>query len=367
MSLTLSSLYSCLPADVMGVLPADQTVVPNASAIPHGVFSGCVSTEGEIEVIRPPGSSDSTESWVAIDIIGATNFIKAAISIDQHDMWVYAVDGSYIEPQKVQAVIIASGERYSVLVKTAKPGDFKIRANSISVPQMITGYALLSVNGTTEDNVIETLPHMDIVGRPTSPDVLIFSDDNAVPFPPRQIPESADALHIINIHQDGSTYLWALNSTRLMPADFEDETPILLDPNPQARDNVTITTRNGTWVDLVFVTARYPNPSHPIHKHGNKMYRIGSGNGPFKWASVDEAIKEKPDSFNLVNPPRRDSFVSPAARVDISWMVVRYEVASPGAWLLHCHISNHMMGGMSMVIQDGIDAWPEVPPEYQIL
>jgi hypothetical protein len=34
--------------------------------------------------------------------------------------------------------------------------------------------------------------------------------------------------------------------------------------------------------------------------------------------------------------------------------------------LLHCHVETHLNGGMGMVIMDGIDRWPSIPPEYAI-
>ncbi|KND88272.1 Laccase-1 [Tolypocladium ophioglossoides CBS 100239] len=48
------------------------------------------------------------------------------------------------------------------------------------------------------------------------------------------------------------------------------------------------------------------------------------------------------------------------------WSVFRYLSDNPGPWLFHCHIELHQMGGMSIAILDGVDVWPEVPPEYQI-
>jgi FtsP/CotA-like multicopper oxidase with cupredoxin domain len=345
----------------VALIPRNPKATLNVSNIPGNVYDGCSPTEGNVEVISPLKYSASAEHWVAVDIIAATSFLRGAFSIDEHDMYVYAVDGSYIEPQKVQALDFTNGDRYSVLVKADRPGAYKIRVSSTSALQMITGYAILSVGGLADDRVSESQAHINVVGEPKSPDVLPFNPSKAVPFPAAQIPQSADDLYILNMYQDGATYLWALNSTGLMPGDFEDETPILLKPDPGARDNVTITTRNGTWVDLVFITTDVASPEHPIHKHGNKMYLIGLGTGPFEWASVDQARKEKPQLFNLVDPLPRDTILTPAPTGEVAWAVVRYQVTNPGPWLLHCHINNHMMGGMSMVIQDGIDAWPEMP------
>ena len=78
---------------------------------------------------------------------------------------------------------------------------------------------------------------------------------------------------------------------------------------------------------------------------------------------MDEAIAAQPESFNLVNPPYRDTFVTRFERS--AWIALRYQATNPGPWMFHCHIELHMAGGMSAAILDGVDAWPEIPEEYQ--
>jgi FtsP/CotA-like multicopper oxidase with cupredoxin domain len=334
----------------------------NAAALPLGIFEGCKETEGPTEVIT--AKSPGRNSWMAIDIISALDFVSGVVAIDGHDMWVYAMDGSYIEPQKVQALTLANGERYSVLVKTERPGDFAIRCHANSAPQTIIGNAILHVPG----HVIDPSPpkqYMDIIGNPLSSDVVVFNLTAAPPYPPDPPAKKADDLHVLNMRLDGSSYRWALNSTGLLPETLDQNLPpVLFRPDTAKFGNVSIVTRNDTWVDLVFYASVFPMAPHPIHKHGVKMFEIGSGTGPFKWKSVEEAMKEIPHQFNLDNPPRRDTVRSLPARTAVSWVAVRYHVSNPGAWLLHCHIMNHMVGGMMMVILDGIEAWPEIPPEY---
>ncbi|GJN78491.1 hypothetical protein PLIIFM63780_001985 [Purpureocillium lilacinum] len=356
----------CLPARVMAAFGGDANALRQDKVIP-GVFEGCKETEGATEVINATYRGDGAHDWIAIDLIGATNFATPVVSIDGHDMWVYAMDGSYIEPQKVQIINMANGERYGVLVKLGGAGQFKIRANSNTAAQMIVGNAVLNVKGQQSGNSTkeEAKAYIDIVGNPTSKDLVIFDQAIAHPFPPAPVAQRADATFVLNMRLDGASYLWALNSSRLQPmAFFDARPPVLFNPKPWEHDNVTITTRNGTWVDLVFLSSVYPMPPHPIHKHGNKMFQIGSGQGDWRWASVEEALRDVPGQFNLRDPPQRDGFLSLQATKGRNWVVVRYEVVNPGAWLLHCHINNHMMGGMMMIIQDGVDAWPVKPNEH---
>jgi FtsP/CotA-like multicopper oxidase with cupredoxin domain len=64
-------------------------------------------------VIVPPAGA----KWLALDIISAAGVATLAFSIDEHPMWVYAVDAHYIEPLKVDALTVANGDRYSIFVQ----------------------------------------------------------------------------------------------------------------------------------------------------------------------------------------------------------------------------------------------------------
>ncbi|GAM82783.1 hypothetical protein ANO11243_007690 [Dothideomycetidae sp. 11243] len=351
---------SCVPPQVIGALGGGKL---DLGAIPAGMFSGCKATSGSTEIVYSEKSECGNEHWIALDIIGAINFLTSTFSIDEHDMWVYAMDGGYIEPQKVQAIYLNNGDRYSVLVNTTKTGQFQIRNNANSVPQIIIGHAILSVGGVDDGNATSQ-SYITIGGAPVSSDVVFFNQSIAHPYPPSPIPEKADAFFPLVMEVAGASYLWTVNYTKLEPTDLDNNVPTLFHPQPYIQNNVTITTLNNTWVDLLFIGKTLLMPPHPMHKHGNHMYQIGSGSGTFNWSSTEEAMQYIPEQFNLVNPPRRDAFNSPATLTGPSWLMVRYQVTNPGPWLLHCHINNHAAGGMMMVIQDGVDAWPTVPEAY---
>ena len=160
----------------------------NLSAIPAGAFSGCKEPKGSIEIIQAELSSISTHQWIAIDIIGSINFMTAMVSIDEHDMWVYAMDGSYIHPQKVQALVLTNGDRYSVMLKISKAGRFNIRCNSISDPQILVGHAVLDIHSSCGNtNTGESKPYISIAGVPLAKDVVVFNQSTAAPFPPESI------------------------------------------------------------------------------------------------------------------------------------------------------------------------------------
>jgi len=116
-------------------------------------------------------------------------------------------------------------------------------------------------------------------------------------------------------------------------------------------------------VDIILQT-NPRNPQHPIHKHGTSAYIIGQGAGPFNWSSVAEAVAASPASFNLVDPPLRDGFVTAPAPTDFSWTVIRYQAPVNTITFMHCHINEHLFGGMAVVLLEGADHLPPIPEEY---
>lgn len=308
--------------------------------------------------------SGDGEQWLALDLIATFGVLAIMFSIDSHPMYIYAVDGAFVEPILVEAIPIQNGARFSVLIKLQDLGNFNIRVSSIGASQSISNYATLSYHeaGQPAPNT-PSVAYINDIGASTTADVTVFSQRLMRAFPPVTIPSTADNTFVLSMIVAGQTYLWALNNT-IYPLTHQMQDPLLFNPQPFISNNVTISTLNNTWVDLVFVTATWPQPQHPMHKHGGKMFLIGSGTGPFPYATVAEAMQAQPASFNFATPPRRDTFATAATVNQSAWLAVRYYSNDPGAWFLHCHISSHFDGGMSVAIQDGVDVFPVVPPEY---
>jgi FtsP/CotA-like multicopper oxidase with cupredoxin domain len=249
-----------------------------------------------------------------------------------------------------------------------KAKNYAIRAASVSDAQIIDGFAVLSYK--SHDNPgynvnagkLSSTPFVNRAGKPSAGNITYFNQSKMVSFPaqfPQPAPQPAQTF-ILDLTTVGASYIWALNSTALNNTFIDNlDVPLLFqDPSKFNSQNVTIKTLNNTWVDLIFSAQTFPQPIHPIHKHSNKGFQIGQGTGPFPWKSVAEAAAALPANFNLVNPPYRDGFTTAPTIDKGAWTVMRYHVVNPGAFIIHCHIQSHFEGGMSMVILDGVDAWP---------
>lgn len=338
----------------------------NPSAIPVGLQSGCVATEGSTEVIEV----DAASQWVSLNFISAASSKAVVVSVDQHQMWVYAVDGTYIKPQPADTIFMYNGERYSAMVRLDQtPGDYTIRVANNLPDQLISGYATMSYKRGVSTN--GSIPYINYGGINVSTAVLALDQTALVPFNQPPPAATADATYILNLGRFGANWKWSMNNLTAYNLSKDDNSPLLFNPNSADALNPdqTIRTKNNTWVDIIMQVLIAPEnpaqPPHPVHKHSNKAYLIGSGNGVFNYSSVAQAMQHIPQSFDLATAQLRDSFTTPAILFGPAWIAIRYFVQNPGAFFLHCHIQTHLAGGMALTIMDGVDEWPELPAEYE--
>lgn len=277
-------------------------------------------------------------------------------------MYVYEVDGRYIEPQLAHQIPIYNGERYSVMVRLdKKPANYTMRVAG-NGNQVISGFATVTYKGG-EQSHHKSVPYIDYGGVNTTASVIPLNTTKLPPYPPILPSNSADDFHLLTLGRINSSWEWTLDGTSFLPPDLAAMEPAILNPKaPGLESSLKIKTRNDTWVDIVFqLTIPEPTklqPPHPIHKHSNKAFLIGVDQGKFTWRSTEDALRESPRSF-LDTPIYRDTFVT--ASTGEAWILIRYHVENPGAFLLHCHMETHLHSGMGLVLLDGVDAWPEVP------
>lgn len=92
--------------------------------------------------------------------------------------------------------------------------------------------------------------------------------------------------------------------------------------------------------------------THPFHAHGDHYFDIGCGSGVYDMTQNEERLKARGykvatrDTTNLYRVPPSTS----AKQGEVfSWRAWRIRVTSPGVWMIHCHILQHMIMGMQTV------------------
>jgi laccase len=92
---------------------------------------------------------------------------------------------------------------------------------------------------------------------------------------------------------------------------------------------------NSTVQLILQDTSIFEFETHPFHLHGYSVYIVGKGYGNYDPAT-------SPASFNLINPPLRNTYGVPSG----GWLALRFVADNPGVWLLHCHLEIHTSWGM---------------------
>ncbi|KAI5829857.1 hypothetical protein K523DRAFT_352145 [Schizophyllum commune Tattone D] len=376
------------------------------SAIPEDTWNTCNATSADRQLYTL--EVDPTNgTWASFGIVNIGGLWEMKFSIDEHPLYVYAIDGQYVNTTRpFDMVSVPSGVRYQVLVKLDKDAGaaYTIRAAANVVPQVITGYGVLQYSGNSTINTstkntfvapatgYPALPtsaaSMDYTGAPvgrnnTAKTLTTELDPwvDAPPFPANPPLTEADGnitMVVLGMSRPNST-TWAANNTGLQGPLYEEGDPLIWPsvwkPAAEAMQNnsgplagsalinaksVTILP-NDTIVDVI-MTVTGEHPLHPMHKHYNQFWVIGQGQGEWNYSSVAEAAAAMPENFNFVNPPVRDSYNTPAS-TDFAWLAIRYRTVNPGPDLIHCHLSQHATGGMVEVLLEGIEL-VELPEEY---
>ncbi|GKZ84373.1 hypothetical protein AnigIFM56816_009696 [Aspergillus niger] len=327
----------------------------------------CPPQEQINELTRPElksllkGGNMSDMGYDLINIAGSSSLV---FSVDEHPLYIYAVDGRYVEPVLVDALTIHIGARYSVMAKLDQAaGNYTVRVANSYANQIINGTAVLSYQAPIEQDFVSQ-PYITEIGTAVSRQTSILDESNLVPFPAIPPASDVDRTYILNIHMYNASYRWVLGNDSY-PLSLEHlSTPVLYNIS-SIPVQYTLPTFNDTWVDIIF-NVTVDEPQHPLHKHSNKFFVIGEGTGPWTYSSVAEAVEHIPEKFNFVNPQIRDTYPTPNSREGGAWLAIRYYVENPGPFLLHCHVLMHQVGGLDIALLDGIDAWPTVPENVNL-
>jgi len=350
----------CIPPTNKLIQGAQYT--QNLANLPDNAYYTCTPYSGSNYTL----SVDASAGWQAISLINPSAFAILKVTVDSHKLYVYESNGNFIVPQAVDDIVVAGGDRISFLIKLDQaPGDYQIRVANDGINQVISGFGVLSYNGGSDALVGTAAINY---GGQNLTSLVTFNPAAAAPFPASSVAATADASFVLDIMKNPAqpldSWSWTLNGVDAYNQTRDDEAPPLLFQNPSSipDSDLILRTYSGQWVDLIIKVAGPVAEPHPIHKHANKFYVIGSGVGDFNFTSVADA-QAAGYSFNLVNPPYVDGYTSTPAEGNATWMVFRYEVNTPGAWLFHCHIQTHLSGGMAVAILDAVDAFPAIPSD----
>jgi FtsP/CotA-like multicopper oxidase with cupredoxin domain len=350
-----------------GCIPASNALVQGPqynrtlSALPAGAYDQCTPFTGTNYTV----TVDPKDGWAAMSFISAAGSALFNIAIDGHKLYVYSINGQDIAPQTVDQIPVTNGDRISFFVKLDQPAaDYTIRVANAGLNQVISGFGVLSYKGSS--GPASVAPSMTYGGANTTAIVPLVRAA-AAPFAGigPGVAADSDKTFLLDIMKtpppSQQAWSWVLSGNQTYAESLDDQKPLLYqDPSTIPDSPLVLKTNYGEWIDLIIIINGPLAQPHPIHKHANKFYVLGAGVGSFNYSTVAEAAANG-YPINLINPPYVDGYTSIPAEGNSSWLVLRYKVDTPGAWLLHCHVQTHMSGGMAVAILDGVDKFPTLP------
>ncbi|WP_037616822.1 multicopper oxidase family protein [Streptomyces aureus] len=256
---------------------------------PYHLINGRVPTD-------PASYTGKPGSRVRLRIINAGADTAYRVALGGHKMTITHTDGFPVDHEEVDALLVAMGERYDVLV-TLDDGVFPLVA--LAEGKDVSGMALVRTgSGALPDPAVRP---GELDGRTVTAGQLRASDGARL--------EAKEPDQVIRVKLTGSMggYDWAINGKRF---DMNDPTADPLLVQEGQRVQLDFINSSGMW--------------HPMHLHGH-TYQLGDGG------------------------PRKDTtIVLPRSKVSVV-----FDADNPGQWMLHCHNAYHSEAGMMALLAYG--------------
>lgn len=329
--------------------------------------------------------------------IGGHSLSYSVLGVEDHtDLRVIEADGGYTKPHSTTFLQIASGQRFSALLKTKTCDELKqsgkldyyIQIESRERPSNTTNYAILRYNNTcmipsnSSKSVSNTIyPTRKPIALP--PTVNGFLDYVLQPLYPNDFPSASQVTRrvVLNVQQVLDKYIVWKDSNVSWTADTNDSAPHTTPSRPYL---VSLYTNQTAYMPSYSAAVKNggPDPStntfpakigevleivlqnigahaidnetgggldvHPWHAHGGHYYDIGGGPGAFDPDVAEERLKgTEPVLRDTTMLFRYDATTQPDGKH--GWRAWRLRVQQPGVWMIHCHTLQHMVMGMQTV------------------
>ncbi|XP_046671600.1 laccase-6-like [Homalodisca vitripennis] len=336
-------------------------------------------------------------------IVNSAIYCPVQVSIDNHTLLMISSDTNSFQPLEVDSLMVNAGERFSFVLKANQtPGCYWMRLRGLGdcgpKKSSTHGEVFVCYNGaTTEPSDIPTYDEGRRSGKILNPVQVFKGEDysnnelillsNLTGMDPEKYGYNGTPDTTIYIQQHAQLYFEAdapgpwqqFNNITFEFTPFSMLTQremlsasVVCDDVPDSRHCI------GTFcvcpytkkvplyalVEIVLVDISvFREQDHPIHMHGYKFHVVAMGTigDNVSLDYVRDLNERHLIPKKLINAPAKDTISVPNA----GYTILRFRANNPGFWLFHCHVTNHMVLGMAMVLQVGeYHEMPDTPPNF---
>lgn len=282
------------------------------------VNPNCVGGAKRFEVQFEPGKR------YLIRVVGVLMNAYQKFTIDGHMLQVVASDFTPIVPYMTDNIILASGQRYDVIVEANQPSNqnywlrapYQTYCNQMGNDNADNILGIVRYTGSDSADPTTTI----------SPNVNNSCNDEPLasltPWVSHDVAPYATQEYVRMgwYYELNTVFHWTLHE-ETFTIDYNN--PSLLElanggNNFTVTDNVYVSTApSGTFLYLIIQDLTLVNAYHPLHLHGHDFYVLAQGNGLFD-------VNATP--INTKNPPRRDT----ATSLGNGYLVLGIKMDNPG-------------------------------------
>jgi len=291
------------------------------------------------------------------------------LNIPQHEATLVEVDSTLVKPvvaDPLDGYDINVAQRMSVIVKADQnPGNYYVTVGIDEAPDLRTAFILHYKNATAIQQLVTQAPPMNqLVFFNKSIDAVATATPTLQPFDAKVKTPDSNRTLILNVTMtpDGDRFL-VNNKTFTSAANRHLLEMAYKDPKSVLQLANVYELKLGETVDLVIHLGNC-FMAHPWHIHGNAFWDMGGGNGFYNEATSKAKLAKSTVQRDTVSVR---SFISTSVAGSCGWRVLRLQVTNPGLWHMHCHIHDHMMNGMQIVLAAGLDKLPQIPTSLRTM
>jgi L-ascorbate oxidase len=299
-------------------------------------------------------------------VIGMGMDSMLSFRVANHSMKVIEADGILVNPVKTDHLELNSAQRYSVLIKMDQPIDnYWIQTEAVPGPGPGNGFALLCYEGAPR------LPHLrNLNPQKQTPELELTEwilpqltpNPNIIQPVVYRVPEEYDREIVIRSFQRNINGFTKFDINGNIFTGYK--TPIF----HQIRNGVNFSNAEpqvfelivGEKIQMVFEN-RFSDDQeceqHPWHLHGHTVHVVGNGPDEYNPVTarriIERNVLENRNQFRDVVtlfPNRSDEKNSSGTAC--GWTAIRFVVDNPGVWLVHCHLTAHMLMGKMFVLYE---------------